>query len=143
MTVINLGSMTAVMDQPAKSAKLGLAGNADQVAFAISIALDRVRFTVQNKRRLQRSKHLSQRNTQIAICFKQAPFTAFRDTPVDTVRPNWLVLRIAPDEGISLQFEVKRRGPVVDLTAGKMGFHYDDWFPRSPMSDTRCRSMTS
>ena len=53
MTVINLGSMTAVMDQPAKSAKLGLPGNADQVALAISIALGRVRFTVQNKRRLQ------------------------------------------------------------------------------------------
>jgi len=29
---------------------------------------------------------------------------------VNTLRPNWLVLRIAPDEGISLQFEVKRRG---------------------------------
>ena len=55
MTVINLNSMTAVMDRPAKSAKLGLPGNADQVAFAISIALGRVRCTVQNKRRLQRN----------------------------------------------------------------------------------------
>jgi glucose-6-phosphate 1-dehydrogenase len=42
------------------------------------------------------------------------------------------VLRIAPDEGISLQFEVKRRGPVVDLAAVKMDFHYDDWFPKEP-----------
>jgi glucose-6-phosphate 1-dehydrogenase len=47
---------------------------------------------------------------EIAIRFKQAPFAAFEDTPVDALRPNWLVLRIAPDEGISLQFEVKRRG---------------------------------
>ena len=71
-------------------------------------------------------------NTEIAIRFKQAPYTAFQDTPVDTLRPNWLVLRIAPDEGISLQFEVKRRGPVVDLAAVKMDFHYNDWFPKEP-----------
>ena len=51
---------------------------------------------------------------------------------MDALRPNWLVLRIAPDEGISLQFEVKRRGPVVDLAAVKMDFHYDDWFPKEP-----------
>src|SRR6185312_14050452 len=62
-------------------------------------------------------KHMSQRLTEIAIRFKQAPYTAFRDTAVDTLRPNWLVLSIAPDEGISLQFEVKRPGPVVDLAA--------------------------
>ena len=81
---------------------------------------------------LRTGKHLSQRNTEIAIRFKQAPYTAFQDTPIDTLRPNWLVLRISPDEGISLQFEVKRRGPVVDLAAVKMDFHYDDWFPKEP-----------
>src|SRR4029079_16404394 len=41
-------------------------------------------------------------------------------------------LRIAPDEGISLQFEVKRPGPAVDLAAVKMDFHYDDWFSKGP-----------
>jgi glucose-6-phosphate 1-dehydrogenase len=77
-------------------------------------------------------KHMSQRNTEIAIRFKQAPYTAFQDTPVDTLRPNWLVLRISPDEGISLQFEVKRPGPAMDLAAVKMDFRYDDWFPKEP-----------
>jgi glucose-6-phosphate 1-dehydrogenase len=77
-------------------------------------------------------KHMSQRSTEIAICFKQAPYAAFQDTPVDTLRPNWLVLRIAPDEGISLQFEVKRPGPAMELAAVKMDFHYDDWFPKEP-----------
>ena len=81
---------------------------------------------------LRTGKHLQQRTTEIAICFKQAPYAAFQDTPVDTLRPNWLVLRIAPDEGISLQFEVKRRGPVMDLAAVKMDFHYDDWFTKEP-----------
>ena len=81
---------------------------------------------------LRTRKHLSQRNTEIAICFKQAPYAAFQDTPVHKLRPNWLVLGIAPDEGISLQFEVKRRGPVMDLAAVKMDFHYDDWFTKEP-----------
>jgi len=77
-------------------------------------------------------KHMSQRKTEIAIRFKQAPYTLFRDTPVDTLPPNWLVLSIAPDEGISLQFTVKRPGPVVDLAAVTMNFHYDDSFPSEP-----------
>jgi glucose-6-phosphate 1-dehydrogenase len=77
-------------------------------------------------------KHLSARSTEVAISFKQAPFAAFRDTPVASLRPNWLVLRIAPDEGISLQFEVKRPGPVVDLAAVKMDFHYAEWFAKEP-----------
>jgi glucose-6-phosphate 1-dehydrogenase len=81
---------------------------------------------------LRTGKYLSRRNTEIAICFKQAPYTAFQDTPVDTLRPNWLVLGIAPDEGISLQFEVKRRGPAMDLAAVRMNFHYDDWFRKEP-----------
>ena len=77
-------------------------------------------------------KYMARRNTEIAIRFKQAPYAAFQDTPVDALQPNWLVLRIAPDEGISLQFQIKRRGPVVDLAAVKMDFRYDDWFPKEP-----------
>ena len=77
-------------------------------------------------------KHMSHRATEIAIRFKQAPYAAFQDTPVSHLRPNWLVLQIAPDEGISLQFEVKRPGPVVDLAAVKMDFRFDDWFPKEP-----------
>ncbi len=81
---------------------------------------------------IRTGKHMARRMTEIAIRFKQAPYAAFQDTPVDTLRPNWLVLRIAPDEGISLQFEVKRPGPVVDLAAVKMDFQYNDWFPKQP-----------
>jgi glucose-6-phosphate 1-dehydrogenase len=81
---------------------------------------------------IRTGKHMSRRNTEIAIRFKQAPSAVFQDTPVDTLRPNWLVLRIAPDAGISLQFEVKRPGPVVDLAAVKMDFSYADWFPKEP-----------
>ena len=81
---------------------------------------------------IRTGKHLARRVTEIAVCFKQAPYAAFKDTPVDALICNWLVLRIAPDEGISLQFEIKRPGPIMDLAAVKMNFLYDDWFPKAP-----------
>jgi len=81
---------------------------------------------------LRTGKHLSQRVTEIAIRFKQAPYTPFQDMHVQALRPNWLLINIAPDEGISLQFEIKRPGPGMDLASVKMDFRYNDWFPREP-----------
>ena len=81
---------------------------------------------------IRTGKHMSQRMTEIAIRFKQAPYSVFENTEVDKLQPNWLVLSITPDEGISLQFEVKRPGPVVDVATVKMDFNYDDWFPKEP-----------
>ena len=81
---------------------------------------------------LRTGKRMSRRYTEIAIRFKHAPYAPFEDTHVEELPPNWLVLRIQPDEGISLQFEVKRPGPVVDLAAVRMDFSYRDWFPREP-----------
>jgi glucose-6-phosphate 1-dehydrogenase len=81
---------------------------------------------------LRTGKHMSQRYTEIAIRFKAAPYAPFDDTDVAALPPNWLVLHIQPDEGIALQFEVKRPGPVVDLAAVEMAFRYGDWFPQEP-----------
>ena len=81
---------------------------------------------------LRTGKRMTQRLTEIAIRFKHAPYAPFENTKVDALPPNWLVLHIQPDEGISLQFEVKRPGPVVDLAAVRMAFHYRDWFPPEP-----------
>ena len=81
---------------------------------------------------LRTGKHLARRCTEIAIRFKPAPYAPFEDTDVAALPPNWLVLRIQPDEGIAWQFEVKRPGPVVDLAAVQMAFRYDDWFPKEP-----------
>ena len=81
---------------------------------------------------LRTGKRMSKRYTEIAIRFKSAPYAPFEDTDVAALAPNWLVIYIQPDEGISLQFEVKRPGPVVDLAAVRMEFKYRDWFPREP-----------
>ncbi len=79
---------------------------------------------------LRTGKHLSRRVTEIAISFKQAPYRPFRATPVGALSPNWLTMHIAPCEGISQQFEVRRPGPVVALAPVRMDFKYDDWFPK-------------
>jgi glucose-6-phosphate 1-dehydrogenase len=81
---------------------------------------------------LRTGKHLAARVTEIAIRFKCAPQGLFRDLAIEPLRPNWLVLRVAPDENISLQFEVKRRGPELQLAPVKMEFHYNDWFEKEP-----------
>jgi glucose-6-phosphate 1-dehydrogenase len=77
---------------------------------------------------LRTGKHLGTRVTEIAIRFKPAPFAPFRHTAVDTFGPNWLVLHIQPNEGISMQFDVKRPGTEVALAPVRMDFRYRDWF---------------
>ncbi|AVQ08684.1 TPA: glucose-6-phosphate dehydrogenase [Xanthomonas vasicola pv. zeae] len=79
---------------------------------------------------LRTGKRLRERTTEIAIRFKPAPLAPFRSTEVDGYGPDWLVLHIQPDEGISLQFDVKRPGAQVALAPVRMDFRYRDWFPK-------------
>jgi len=81
---------------------------------------------------LRTGKHLAARMTEIAICFKTAPQRLFNESAADGLRPNWLVMRIAPDESISLQFEAKRLGPTMSLAPVRMDFHYQNWFEKVP-----------
>jgi glucose-6-phosphate 1-dehydrogenase len=81
---------------------------------------------------LRTGKRLPARVTEIAIQFQGAPHALFRETQVDRMHPNWLVLRIQPSEGISLQFEAKIPGPRVRLGTVKMDFSYADYFGHSP-----------
>jgi glucose-6-phosphate 1-dehydrogenase len=81
---------------------------------------------------LRTGKRLPKRVTEIAIQFKRAPHMLFRDTPVERLNPNLLVLHIQPDEGISLRFEGKVPGPLVRLGTVKMHFQYADYFGSPP-----------
>jgi glucose-6-phosphate 1-dehydrogenase len=81
---------------------------------------------------LRTGKRLPERVTEIAIEFKRAPFILFRRTPVHRLAPNRLVLRIQPDEGISLRFGAKVPGTVMTLGAVDMDFKYEDYFGSTP-----------
>jgi glucose-6-phosphate 1-dehydrogenase len=81
---------------------------------------------------LRTGKRLATQSTQIVIQFRRAPFVLFRDTPVENLMPNQLVLHIQPQEGISLQFAAKVPGPVMSLGAVDMNFKYADYFGTQP-----------
>ncbi len=81
---------------------------------------------------LRTGKRLPRRVTEIAIQFKSAPFVMFRETAVEQLKPNVLVIRIQPEEGISLRFEGKVPGPTMRLGTVKMDFRYADYFGSTP-----------
>ncbi len=81
---------------------------------------------------LRTGKCLPAHNTHIVIQFRRAPFVLFRDTPVEAMMPNQLVLHIQPEEGISLQFAAKVPGPAMRLGAVDMNFEYIDYFGQQP-----------
>ena len=81
---------------------------------------------------LRTGKKLARRDTHVAVQFKRAPFTLFRDTPVECTNPNVLMLRIQPDEGISLSFDAKVPGPLERLETVTMDFSYKDHFKQEP-----------
>ncbi len=81
---------------------------------------------------LRTGKYLPKRATEIAIQFKNPPIPLFRDEAVDSLSPNFLILHIQPNEGISLQLGAKIPGPTVRIGQVKMNFCYKDYFGASP-----------
>jgi glucose-6-phosphate 1-dehydrogenase len=81
---------------------------------------------------IRTGKRLASRATEIAIQFRRAPFVLFRETPVEHLMPNLLVMHIQPEEGISLRFGAKIPGPIVRVGSVDMDFHYTDYFGSEP-----------
>jgi glucose-6-phosphate 1-dehydrogenase len=81
---------------------------------------------------LRTGKALMTRRSEIVIRFKQAPFALFRDTPVERLTPNDLVLHIQPDEGVTLSFGAKKPGPKLVMGGVEMRFDYKDYFEVVP-----------
>ena len=81
---------------------------------------------------LRTGKRLAARVTEVMVEFKKPPFTPFRETTVESLEPNQLIIRIQPDEGISLRFVTKVPGTLLKLDEVDMDFHYADYFGRTP-----------
>jgi glucose-6-phosphate 1-dehydrogenase len=74
-------------------------------------------------------KRLAKGGTEIAVQFKNVPGVLFnRDS---SVGPNVLVIRIQPDEGISLRIQAKHPGASVKVEPVKMDFHYGTSFGKA------------
>ncbi len=81
---------------------------------------------------IRTGKRMPKRVTEIVVQFKSAPLMLFRHTSVDQLIPNELVIRIQPNEGISLRFGAKVPGPSVKVGTVNMDFQYADYFGDAP-----------
>lgn len=80
---------------------------------------------------LRSGKRLQKRVTEIAIQFKEVPHRLFTD--VDSpLLPNVLVIRIQPNEGITLRFGAKLPGPAMRIRWVSMDFRYGSSFGVKP-----------
>jgi glucose-6-phosphate 1-dehydrogenase len=83
---------------------------------------------------IRSGKKLPRRVTDIAIQFNMAPLALFgSDSGTPVAKPNLLILRIQPEEGISLRFQSKEPGSGMRLRPVSMDFNYGTSFgERSP-----------
>jgi len=77
---------------------------------------------------LRTGKRLARKHTEIAITFKKVPHSMFASSGLDDIAPNILVLRIQPEEGISLGFQAKRPGSKICMSTLNMNFNYRSVF---------------
>ncbi|KAF3362358.1 Glucose-6-phosphate 1-dehydrogenase [Chlamydiales bacterium STE3] len=80
---------------------------------------------------LRAGKRLPKRLTEIVVTFKKAPGFAFEQSGQETT-PNLVVIRIQPDEGISLNINCKVPGQNTLLQPVKMDFRYGSYFGATP-----------
>ncbi len=73
---------------------------------------------------LRSGKRLRRRSTEIAICFRPAPHMMFSQSLGGGISPNALILRVQPDEGISMQIQAKHPGSRMCLMPVAMDFSY-------------------
>ena len=76
-------------------------------------------------------KRLPKKSTEISIHFKEAPNVLFNAIPGEKPGGNVLVIRIQPDEGISLRINSKLPGTSLRMEPVKMDFHYATSFGKS------------
>jgi glucose-6-phosphate 1-dehydrogenase len=77
---------------------------------------------------LRTGKRLAAKDTEIAITFKEVPYSMFSSVGLDELPPNILVLQIQPEEGISLSFQAKRPGSKICMSTLNMNFSYKNVF---------------
>jgi glucose-6-phosphate 1-dehydrogenase len=77
---------------------------------------------------LRTGKRLGRRVTEIALVFKRAPHLPFDATMTDELGANALVIRVQPDEGITLRFGSKVPGSAMEVRDVNMDFSYGSAF---------------
>jgi glucose-6-phosphate 1-dehydrogenase len=80
---------------------------------------------------LRTGKRLPRRMTEIAMIFQRAPHLPFRATDTEELGQNALVIRVQPDEGVTVRFGSKVPGSAMEVRDVNMDFAYGESFTES------------
>ncbi|HEX4976469.1 MAG TPA: glucose-6-phosphate dehydrogenase [Nocardioides sp.] len=80
---------------------------------------------------LRTGKRLGRRVTEVAVVFKKAPHLPFGETSTEELSNNALVIRVQPDEGVTLRFGSKVPGTQMEIRDVNMDFQYGGSFTES------------
>ncbi|WP_353953689.1 glucose-6-phosphate dehydrogenase [Knoellia sp. S7-12] len=80
---------------------------------------------------LRTGKRLGKRVTEIAVVFKKAPHLPFADTATEELGQNAVVIRVQPDEGVTMRFGAKVPGAQMEVRDVTMDFGYGRAFTES------------
>ncbi|MFI1012180.1 glucose-6-phosphate dehydrogenase [Streptomyces sp. NPDC020965] len=80
---------------------------------------------------LRTGKRLGRRVTEIAVVFQRAPHSPFDHTATEELGQNALVIRVQPDEGVTLRFGSKVPGTSMEVRDVSMDFAYGESFTES------------
>lgn len=80
---------------------------------------------------LRTGKRLGRRVTEVAIVFKRAPHLPFSATATEELTQNALVIRVQPDEGMTIRFGSKVPGTAMEIRDVNMDFVYGGSFTES------------
>jgi glucose-6-phosphate 1-dehydrogenase len=69
---------------------------------------------------LRTGKRMKQQTSMIAIRFRHPPQQLFRETPLESIEPNWILLSIQPDESMRMEIHVKQPGLDMDTRMMQM-----------------------
>lgn len=73
---------------------------------------------------LRTGKRLAKQMSMIAIRFRHPPQQLFRETPVETIAPNWVLLSIQPEESMHMEIHVKKPGLDMDTRVLQLNASY-------------------
>jgi glucose-6-phosphate 1-dehydrogenase len=77
---------------------------------------------------LRTGKRLGRRVTEVAVVFKRAPHLPFTETATEELTQNTLVIRVQPDEGLTMRFGSKVPGTAMEIRDVSMDFAYGGSF---------------
>ncbi|MBX6372176.1 MAG: glucose-6-phosphate dehydrogenase [Acidothermus sp.] len=80
---------------------------------------------------LRTGKRLARRVTEVALVFQRAPHLPFSKTATEELGHNALVIRIQPDEGVTMRFGSKVPGTAMEVRDVNMDFAYGESFTES------------